>query len=207
VNPVTQQPKPSTDPIGKAIAMRADARRNREKVLKAARTCLARDGLDAQMEEIARRAKVGVGTVYRHFPTKDDLIFALAGERFERLAENARAALEEDDPWEAFCGFLRSSAEIQISDRALSEVMLDSKDVMSEHAERVGILELVRELMDRAKAAGGLREDAEPEDVPMLMCALGGAAEMPMMSGERYLALAIDGFRAPGQTPMPKRSA
>jgi AcrR family transcriptional regulator len=187
--------------------MRADARRNREKVLKAARACLARDGLDAQIEEIARRAKVGVGTVYRHFPTKDDLVFALAGERFERLAENARAALDEGDPWEAFCDFLRSSAEIQIGDRALSEVMLGSKNVMHEHAERVGILELVEQLMDRAKAAGALREDAEPEDVPMLMCALGGAAEMPMMSGERYLALAIDGFRAPGSTPLPARPA
>ena len=187
--------------------MRADARRNRDKVLKAARVCFARDGLDAQIEEIARRAKVGVGTVYRHFPTKDDLVFALAGERFERLAEHARAALDEEDPWEAFCDFLRSSAEIQIGDRALSEVMLDSKDVMHEHAERVGILELVEQLMDRAKAAGALRKDAEPEDVPMLMCALGGAAEMPMMSGERYLALAIDGFRAPGSTPMPPRTA
>jgi AcrR family transcriptional regulator len=205
VNPVTQQPKPSPDPIGEAIAMRADARRNREKVLRAARICLARDGLDAQMEEIARRAKVGVGTLYRHFPTKDDLVFALAGERFDRLAEDARAALERDDPWEAFCDFLRSSAEIQISDRALSEVMLGKGDVMREHAERVGILELVDELMERAKSAGELREDAEAEDVPMLMCALGGAAEMHLMSGERYLALVIDGFRAPGSTPMPKR--
>jgi AcrR family transcriptional regulator len=185
--------------------MRADARRNREKVLKAARVCLARDGLDAQIEEIARRAKVGVGTVYRHFPTKDDLVVALAGERFDRLAELANVALEQEDPWEAFCDFLRGSAEIQIADRALSEVMLDSKDVMREHAERVGIRELVRQIMDRAKEAGDLRKDAEPEDVPMLMCALGGAAQMPTMSGERYLALAIDGFRAPGRTPMPKR--
>jgi AcrR family transcriptional regulator len=187
--------------------MRADARRNREKVLKAARACLARDGLEAQMEEIARRAKVGVGTVYRHFPTKDDLVFALAGERFDRLAELARAALaREDRPWEAFCDFLRSSAQIQIEDRALSEVMLDSKDVMGEHAERVRILELVDELMDRAKAEGQLRKDAAPEDVPMLLCALGGAAEMPLMSWERYLAIVIDGFRAPGSTRMPKRS-
>jgi AcrR family transcriptional regulator len=186
--------------------MRADARRNREKVLKAARVCLARDGLDAQMEEIARRAKVGVGTVYRHFPTKDDLVVALAGERFDRLAELARAALEVDDPWEAFCGFLRGGAEIQIADRALSEVMLDRGDVMREHAERVDILGLVDALMNRAKAAGALRQDAEPEDVPMMICALGGAAEMTTMSWERYLALAIDGLRAPGSTPLPSRT-
>ena len=186
--------------------MRADARRNREKILKAARTCLARDGLDAQIDEIASRAKVGVGTVYRHFPTKDDLVVALAGERFDRLAELAQAALEQEDPWEAFCGFLRDAAKIQIEDRALSEVMLDSNDVMREHADRVRILELVEQIMDRAKAAGELREDAEPEDVPMLTCPLGGAATMPKMNSERFLALAIDGFRAPGRTPLPPRT-
>jgi AcrR family transcriptional regulator len=187
--------------------MRADARRNREKVLKAAQTCLARDGLDAQIDEIAQRAKVGVGTVYRHFPTKDDLVFALAGKRFDRLAELARAALEEEDPWEAFCTFLRSAGQIQIEDRGLSEVMLDSNDVMREHADRVRIFELVAQVMDRAKASGDLREDAEPEDVPMLTCPLGSAAGMPMMNTERYLALAIDGFRAPGATPLPARTS
>jgi AcrR family transcriptional regulator len=187
--------------------MRADARRNREKVLKAARTCLARDGLDAQIDEIAQRAKVGVGTVYRHFPTKDDLVFALAGERFDHLAELARAALEEKDPWEAFCAFLRNAAQIQIEDRGLSEVMMDSNDVMREHADRVQIFELVGQVMDRAKASGDLREDAEPADVPMLTCPLGGAAKMPMMNSERFLALVIDGFRAPGATPLPPRTS
>ena len=205
MNPVTEKPSPrpaSPDTQSK----RADALRNRRKIVKAARYCLAKDGLDAQVEEIARRAKVGVGTVYRHFPNKQDLVIALAAERFDRLAELANEALERDDPWEAFCDFLRASAEIQIGDRALSEVMLDSKNVMQEHAERVAILELVSRIMDRAKATGELREDAEPEDVPMLMCALGGAAEMHLMSGERYLGLMIDGFRAPGSTPLPKRS-
>src|SRR5919198_1552439 len=72
---------------------RADAVRNRKRVIKAARECMARDGLDAQMEEIARSAKVGVGTVYRHFKTKDDLVEALAAERFERLRDLALEAL------------------------------------------------------------------------------------------------------------------
>lgn len=103
--------------------LRADARRNREAVLAAAKTLFAEHGFETQMPDVAKAAKVGVGTVYRHFPTKEDLIVALADDRFLRLAERAREALEEDDAWEAFEGFMRFSAEIQAEDRCLCEVM------------------------------------------------------------------------------------
>src|SRR5919199_789261 len=91
---------------------RADAVRNRKRVIRAARECMARDGLDAQMEETARRARVGVAPVYRHFRTKDDLVEALAAERFERLRDLAIEALAQDDPWASFEGFMRASARI-----------------------------------------------------------------------------------------------
>src|SRR5438477_6854756 len=103
--------------------LRADARRNRERVLEAARRCMAREGLDAQIEEIARTAGVGIGTVYRHFPTKEHLVEALALARFERLAELAREALESDEPWAGFEQFIRTAAMIQSEDRSLSEVL------------------------------------------------------------------------------------
>lgn len=205
MNPVTENTRPQAAPEA-APSQRADALRNRKKIIKAARECLAKDGLDAQMDEIARRAKVGVGTVYRHFPNKRDLVIALAAERFERLAELAREAISKEDSWEAFCDFLRASAEIQIGDQALSEVMLDRPEEMREQADHEQLLTLVTELMDKAKATGELRPDAEPEDVPMTMCALGRAAKMPGMQWERYLALVIDGLRAPGSTPMPPRA-
>src|SRR5512132_1869501 len=80
--------------------LRADARRNREAVIAAAKQLFADQGLDAQMPDVAKAAKVGVGTVYRHFPTKDDLIAALVAERFERLAQKAREGLEAEDPWD-----------------------------------------------------------------------------------------------------------
>ena len=83
------KPKPPGEQL-RARALRADARRNREAVIAAAKKLFADEGLDAQMPDVAKAAKVGVGTVYRHFPTKEDLIAALAGERFERLAEKAR---------------------------------------------------------------------------------------------------------------------
>src|SRR5687768_12101228 len=89
--------KPAPPPHGVARHQRADAVRNRTAVIEAARKVMAKQGLEAQIDEIARAAGVGVGTVYRHFPTKDDIVIALADYRFERLAEFARDALAEDD--------------------------------------------------------------------------------------------------------------
>src|SRR5687768_11063182 len=105
-----------------ARPLRADARRNRERVLEAARTCFARDG------------KVGVGTVYRHFPTKEALVEAIAADHFDRLAASAREALESPDPWEGFSTFLRNSGQVQAGDRALAEVMAAEPEVMCDAA-------------------------------------------------------------------------
>ncbi|HEX8074822.1 MAG TPA: TetR/AcrR family transcriptional regulator [Thermoleophilaceae bacterium] len=177
---------------------RVDARRNRERVIQAAKTCMARDGLDTQMEEIARAAGVGVGTVYRHFSTKEDLVEALAMERFERLSQLAREALAQGDPWDSFERFMRASARIQSEDRALSEVLTSRPDTMSRAAESVGILGLVAQLLERGQAAGVVRKDADPRDVPMIMCALAGTFRTPHSNPDRYIGIALDGLRAPG---------
>jgi AcrR family transcriptional regulator len=182
--------------------MRADARRNHARVLAAARKCMARDGLEAGMDEIARCAKVGVGTVYRHFPNKDDLVDALAADRFQRLAELAREALEQEEPGQAFVDFVRASARIQSEDRALSEVLTSRPETMRRAAEGVGMLGLVAEVLGRAQAAGAIRKDANPEDVPMLMCALAGTYRNPFNEPDRYVAIVLDGLRAPGSTPL-----
>jgi AcrR family transcriptional regulator len=183
---------------------RSDARRNRKRVINAARDCMARDGLDAQMEEIARRAKVGVGTVYRHFKTKDDLVEALAAERFERLRDLAHEALAKDDPWEAFEGFMRASARIQTDDRALSEVLTSRPGTMGRAAEAVDILGLVGEILGRAQSAGVVREDARAHDVPMIMCALAGTFRNPHADPDRYIGITLDGLRAPGASERTK---
>jgi AcrR family transcriptional regulator len=203
VSPITQEmPAPT------AIRHpRADAVRNRERVIAAARKAMAHKGLDAQMEEIARGAKVGVGTVYRHFPTKDDLVDALAAARFERLAELADEALEQPDAGQAFDEFIRAAAEIQVADRALSEVLVSRPETMRRSAESVDMLGRVAKVMARAQEAGAIRRDARPEDVPMMMCALAGACSNPMTDPERYLGIVIDGLRAPGATPLPPRSS
>jgi AcrR family transcriptional regulator len=176
-------------------AQRADARRNRQRVIRAARTCMARDGLDTQMEEIARSAGVGVGTVYRHFSTKEELLEALAAERFERLRELAQEALAQDDPWGSFERFMRASARIQTEDRALSDLLVSRPETMRAAAERVDMLGLVAQLMGRAQAAGVVRADAHPRDVPMIMCALAGTFRNPMSDPDRYIGIALDGLR------------
>jgi AcrR family transcriptional regulator len=187
--------------------LRADARRNREAVLKAARELFAEQGAAAQMEDIARAAKVGVGTVYRHFPTKDDLVAALADERFARLEERARECLDLDDPWEAFCEFVRYSTEVQADDRALSEVMGSRPEMMTGAAEGSGLWEPITALVERAQAAGAMRTDAGPEDVPALMCAVGSVTHQEntpaAMNWRRLLEIMLDGLRQPGHSELP----
>jgi AcrR family transcriptional regulator len=195
---------PTTPAVAERV-QRADARRNRERIVKSARRCLARRGLDAQMEEIARGAGVGVGTVYRHFPTKEELIEALASERFERLRDLAQEALADSDPLRAFENFIRASAQIQTEDRSLSEVLVSRPDTMSRAAQRVGMLELVDEVLTRAQKAGVVRKDADPRDIPMIMCALAGTFRNPHADTDRYIGIVLDGLRAPGgkQTKLP----
>jgi AcrR family transcriptional regulator len=181
--------------------LRADARRNREAIVKAARVVFARAGREAQMDDIARRAKVGIGTVYRHFPTKEALLAALAQDRFEQIAGFAEAALEVDDAWEALAGFLRRCAELQASDRALSQVLQDQPDLMCTAAvERVDLQQATEALVTRAREAGVLRDDFRATDIGMVTCAL---SRQRGTSWQRMLALVLDGLRAgPERTPM-----
>jgi AcrR family transcriptional regulator len=196
--PTATEPKP----------LRADARRNREAIVKAARKVFSAQGQDAQMDDIARRAKVGVGTVYRHFPTKEDLIAALAAERFERLAEQAREGVEAEDPWEGLCDFIRFSAQIQADDRGLCEVMGSRPEVMSDAAYAVGLDKLCDQLVRRAQRSGDLRKDLDWEDIPMVACSLGRItpAEHGPAVGRwpRLVEIIIDGLRAPGSSKLPK---
>jgi AcrR family transcriptional regulator len=166
---------------------------------------MAQKGLDAQVEEIARLAGVGVGTVYRHFPNKDELVEALATERFERLRDLALEALAKDEPWPAFEEFMRGAARIQTEDRALSEVLVSRPGTMTRAAESVGMLELTEQVLKRAQKTGVVRKDANARDIPMIMCALAGTFRNPHADTDRYMGIVLDGLRAPGskQTKLP----
>ena len=190
--------------------LRADARRNRDAIIRAARELFAEKGLDAQMDEIARRAKVGVGTLYRHFPAKEDLLDSLIVRRFERLTERAADAVgraEHGDAWEAFRSYIEWSAELQAGDRALSEAMAARSERMSAAATSSGLTEQLERLLDHAKRAGALREDLVVDDIPAIVCSIGSvavaASEKPGWRWERVLAIWLDGVRAPGATKLP----
>ena len=187
---------------------RADARRNREAVIAAAKQLFAERGLDAQMPDVAKAANVGVGTVYRHFATKDDLIAAMAAERFERMADKAREALEADDAWESFCDFIRFCAQIQADDRGLCEVMGSRPEVMGQAAEAAGLPGLSNRLVKRAQRAGVLRRDLSWEDVPMIACGLGRVTDMTVGPAlgrwPRLVEIILDGLRAPGTRKLPR---
>src|SRR4051794_13094499 len=203
---VTEKASPQSPGIERVL--RADARRNREAVIDAAKKLFAEQGLDAQMPDIAKAAKVGVGTVYRHFPTKDDLIAALAVERFERLAEKVREGIEAEDPWEGLCDFIRFAARLQADDRGLCEVMGSRPEVMNRSALAVGLDELCDQLVKQAQRSGDLRKDLQWEDIPMIACSRGRItpAETGPAVGRwpRLVEIIIDGLRAPGSSKLPK---
>jgi AcrR family transcriptional regulator len=179
--------------------LRADARRNRERVLVAAREVFAEHGLDAQMDDVASAAGVGVGTVYRHFPTKEALLEAVARGGYDDMCAIAREALAEDDAWEAFSGFMWRGARLHRHDRAQCEMHTARPDVVQRVAgDKHELLVMVAELIARGQKAGVLRADLSKEDMPVLWCSIGAAQQHSMDDAgwQRYLTLMLDGLRA-----------
>jgi AcrR family transcriptional regulator len=191
----------ATVPTSLEKPLRADARRNREKVLAAARAVFAEQGVDAQMDDVARKADVGVGTVYRHFPTKDALLNALTDELFAVVAVYTRNLLTLDDPWEAFTRAMWFGAEKTAGDRAFSEIMSVGSGPPRTCPGKEDLFVTVGELMNRCKAAGVMRPDAMVDDIGLMMCGVGSASQMdhPVKDAwRRHLAILLDGLRAQG---------
>jgi AcrR family transcriptional regulator len=197
-----------SQPLDVGRRLRADARRNRQRVIDAARKLFADKGLEAQMPDIARAANVGVGTVYRHFPTKDHLIAAIAAQQFDRMAERGREDLELTDAWEGICDFIRFAIQIQADDRGLCEVMSSRPEVMETSARAAGLPELCDELVKRAQRSGQLRTDLDWEDIPMIACGIGHIthAGPPLSVGRwpRLLEIILGGLRAPASGSLPR---
>jgi AcrR family transcriptional regulator len=179
-----------------AKPLRADARRNRERIVDAARKVFAKHGAEAQMDDIARAAGVGVGTVYRHFPDKHALMGELVASKFRSFADNAERALEVEDPWEAFAGLLRVNAELCARDFGMQQALLREPAVWSAAAlELMRLRDLAGELIRRAREAGVMRRDFEVDDIPMLMGGLSATMAVPQYDWHRHLEIILDGIR------------
>jgi AcrR family transcriptional regulator len=188
---------------------RADARRNRERVLAAAEEVFAEQGLKAPVEDVARRAGVGVGTVCRNFPTKQALVEAVVGAVYGTLLERAEAALADPDPAHAFEKFVTALPAFQARHRALADQMANENQAEWAPGPKEELLRAVSELVARAQAAGAIRADIGPGDVSMLFAgaahATAVAGEIQPMLRERFVRIILDGLRAVDPTPLPGR--
>jgi AcrR family transcriptional regulator len=147
------------------MTLRADAQRNLDRLLDVAGECFAEQGLDVTVDEIARRAGVGHGTVFRNFPCKHDLVVAVLNERIRELTQVALAAAGELDPWEGFAGFFRQVAALYADNLALIEGLEPCEGT----PEKGELGHAVEQLVQRAQRAGVLRPDVTAEDVLMLV--------------------------------------
>ena len=190
--------------------LRRDAERNRQRILKAAAEVFTERGLDVSLDEVARHAGVGVGTVYRRFGTKEELVEALFVDRIEDVARLAEEAAEAPDPWSGLVCFMERSAELMAGDVGLRQMMMFATyggDKTWYARQRNA--PLVTRLVERAQAAGQVRSDLKPTDIPFIVFVLTEAAQFARrMSPEiwrRYLTLVIDGLRPERQavTPLP----
>jgi AcrR family transcriptional regulator len=183
--------------------LRADARRNRERIMASGRELFARLGPEAQMDEIAAHAGVGIGTVYRHFPTKEALLTEMVRVRFQEFAEIA-TSFDHLEPREALENVMRSSAEAVEGDAGFQLAMMGSNDLEWEGIEeqKAELAEAVTRIIARAVAAGVVREGFTFEDFGMVMC--GVTATMYYKPGSadwrRYLELILHGVCAPRAT-------
>ncbi|WP_329339365.1 TetR/AcrR family transcriptional regulator [Streptomyces sp. NBC_01352] len=216
---------------GRTTPLRVDAQRNLEHVLRAAREVFGELGYGAPMEDVARRARVGVGTVYRRFPSKDVLVRRIAEEETSRLTDQARAALgQEDEPWSALSRFLRTSVasgagrllppqvlRVGVADEGApegarvpqqrtqpgaGELRLVAGDTVFSADDDPGaaaLLEVVGQLVDRARAAGELRADVSVSDVLLVIAtaapSLPDAAQQAAASA-RLLDILLEGLRS-----------
>ena len=188
--------------------MRADARRNRERILDAAREVFAEQGIDAPLTEVARRAGVGAATLFRRFPTREDLVTATFSEWIGVYASAAYAASRDPDPWRGFCSLVEQAAALQSGDLGFTEVLTRSfPSVRSFEAERVRAFTRFADVVTRAKAAGALREDFAPEDFPVLLMAHAGVitatAGAAPSAGPRLVAYLLQVYAPRARGPLP----
>lgn len=180
--------------------LRADARRNRERLLEAARVVFGEDGSEAQMDDVAGRAGLGVGTLYRHFPTKTALMAELVRQKIAVFARHAEGALEASgDPFDRLAGTLRACAGAIEGDAATRYAMGAGTEIWEAAAgDHERLLALFEALIAQGRRAGVVRADLTAADIPSLMCGTATSIERGF-DWRRHLELTLDGLRPPAR--------
>ncbi|MFG2724330.1 TetR/AcrR family transcriptional regulator [Streptomyces canus] len=191
-----------------AQPLRSDAERNRERIIAAARTVFARDGLNASMASVAREAGVGIATMFRRFPTKEELVDAVFSDRMGAYVDVVTDALDDPDPWNGFVGYIETACAMQAADNGFADVLtmtFPTAKVLEERRNRAyeGMLVLI----DRAKATGRLREDFDPSDLVLIHMANAGVVnatgDAAPDAWRRVVALIIQSLEAPARGALP----
>ena len=189
--------------------LRRDAREHREKLLAAAQREFAARGVDASLEKIARDAGVAIGTLYRHFPKRLDLLMAAFQPRLQEFLDGATKALEMDDPWEGFASYLENLFRVQAGDRGfndfLSRRFTDNAETERVHDQMCG---QIADVLARAQDAGAARPDITQADIVNLIWSLGPIIDATSTTApnawRRNLYLMLDAYRAERAHPIPE---
>ena len=176
--------------------------------MEAASTAFATHGLDASLDGVAEQAGVGIATLYRRFPTRDDLIAACFERRIAEYARAAEEALEAPDGWTGLCAYVERVCAMQAADRGLTDVLTRTfPNAQRLEAHRARGYELIVQLIERAQREGSLRADAVPEDLVLLLMAnagvVQGAGAAAPDAWRRFVGLMLDGLRTEGASPVP----
>jgi AcrR family transcriptional regulator len=200
---------PSHEPAAPPRRLRRDAQRNRDAIVTAARQVFCDQGLEAPLEEIARRAQVGIATLYRRFPSRVELLDAVLADTLQAHLQVAEQALAMDDPWEGFCLYLEQTLRLQASDRGLNDAMgMRFPRTPALEAARRRLYDLGGRLIAHAQQAGQLRPDLTYEDLAFVTWANSRILPAVRAAGapdawRRHLGFLLDGFRAERASPLP----
>jgi len=187
---------------------RKDARRNRTALLTAARTVFADEGIDAALDGVARRAGVAIGTLYRHFPTRMDLVATVIADKKRAWIKAAEAAVAMEPAWDGLVFFLERVCELQAGDLAFNDIAsMRFPHAPGIETARKRAYDLGRRIVERAQAEGSLRPDITAEDLAFVVWAHSRVSEATHAvdpgAWRRYLALTLDGLRATAANPLP----
>ncbi|WP_128434878.1 TetR/AcrR family transcriptional regulator [Streptomyces cyaneus] len=203
MTPGAQHPnEPAAQPL------RSDAERNRERIIAAARTVFARDGLSASMASVSREAGVGIATMFRRFPTKAELVDAVFADRMGAYADAVATALDDPDPWNGFVGYIETACAMQAVDSGFADVLtmvFPTAKTLEERRNQA--YEGMVQLIGRAKATGRLREDFDASDLVLLHMANAGVVnatgDAAPDAWRRVVALLIQSLEAPARGVLP----